>query len=220
MSGCDQAPSGRCRGPGRRADAVVVRVPQRVVLFGGDLGDRVRVEDSSTMALSAANAATRAWRARLFTAGVAAAGLVEQCGGVVGEQGVGCDEPEQRLDVLDGEVSVESPDPGRAGWLECLMAAVLQWWPGSSGMHRVVMSRRTGLRAGLRGRRGGDGQGGFGGQRGELADQELAGLLVEGVPGDDDRRDAPRATVTGVETQQIRRKPVLGGLINEYTHAA
>jgi len=48
-----------------------------VVLFGGDLGDRVRVEDSSTMALSAANAATRAWRARLFTAGVAAAGLVE-----------------------------------------------------------------------------------------------------------------------------------------------
>ena len=32
--------------------------------------------------------------------------------------------------------------------------------------------------------------------------------------------DAARATVTGVETQQIRRKPVLGGLINEYTHAA
>ena len=30
---------------------------------------------------------------------------------------------------------------------------------------------------------GGDGQGGFGGQRGELADQELADLLVEGVPG-------------------------------------
>ena len=32
---------------------------------------------------------------------------------------------------------------------------------------------------------GGDGQGGFGGQRGELADQELADLLVEGVAGDD-----------------------------------
>jgi len=26
--------------------------------------------------------------------------------------------------------------------------------------------------------------------------------------------------VTDVGTQQIRRKPVLGGLINEYTHAA
>jgi anti-sigma factor RsiW len=32
--------------------------------------------------------------------------------------------------------------------------------------------------------------------------------------------DAPRATVTDVESRQIRRKPVLGGLINEYTHAA
>ena len=31
---------------------------------------------------------------------------------------------------------------------------------------------------------------------------------------------APRATVTGIDTQQIRRKPVLGRLINEYTHAA
>jgi hypothetical protein len=26
--------------------------------------------------------------------------------------------------------------------------------------------------------------------------------------------------VTDADTQQIRRKPVLGGLINEYTHAA
>ena len=34
----------------------------------------------------------------------------------------------------------------------------------------------------------------------------------------DDERDAPRATVT--DTQQIRRKPVLGGLINEYTRAS
>jgi putative transposase len=32
--------------------------------------------------------------------------------------------------------------------------------------------------------------------------------------------DAPRTTVTDVDTQQIRRKPVLGGLINEYAHAA
>jgi putative transposase len=29
-----------------------------------------------------------------------------------------------------------------------------------------------------------------------------------------------RATVTDIDTQQIRRKPVVGGLINEYTHAA
>ena len=36
----------------------------------------------------------------------------------------------------------------------------------------------------------------------------------------DDEPDAPRATMTGVDTRQIRRKPVLGGLINEYTHAA
>jgi hypothetical protein len=38
------------------------------------------------------------------------------------------------------------------------------------------------------------------------------------TPGDEP--DAPRATVTGIDIQQIRRKPVLGGLINEYTHAA
>jgi hypothetical protein len=36
----------------------------------------------------------------------------------------------------------------------------------------------------------------------------------------DGKPDAPRATATGKDTQQIRRKPVLGGLINEYTHAA
>ena len=36
----------------------------------------------------------------------------------------------------------------------------------------------------------------------------------------DDEPDAPRATITGIDVQQIRRKPVLGGLINEYTHAA
>ncbi len=33
-------------------------------------------------------------------------------------------------------------------------------------------------------------------------------------------RDAHRATVTDIDAEQIRRKPVLGGLINEYTHAA
>jgi putative transposase len=42
--------------------------------------------------------------------------------------------------------------------------------------------------------------------------------IAQRVP--DDERDAPRATVTDVGRQQIRRKPVLGGLINEYTHAA
>ena len=36
----------------------------------------------------------------------------------------------------------------------------------------------------------------------------------------DDERDTHPATVTDVGTRQIRRKPVLNGLINEYTHAA
>ena len=44
--------------------------------------------------------------------------------------------------------------------------------------------------------------------------QGIAQHIPDGEP------DAPRATVTGIDTQQIRRKPVLGGLINEYTHAA
>jgi putative transposase len=33
-------------------------------------------------------------------------------------------------------------------------------------------------------------------------------------------RDTPRATVTGPGTARIRRRAVLGGLIDEYTHAA
>ena len=36
----------------------------------------------------------------------------------------------------------------------------------------------------------------------------------------DHEPDAARATMTDVNTQQIRRRPVLGGLINEYSHAA
>jgi len=33
-------------------------------------------------------------------------------------------------------------------------------------------------------------------------------------------RDAPRPTVTDLDTEPIHRNPVLNGLINEYTHAA
>ena len=42
--------------------------------------------------------------------------------------------------------------------------------------------------------------------------------IAQHIP--DDKPNAPRATVTDVGTQQIRRKSVLGGLINEYTRAA
>jgi putative transposase len=42
--------------------------------------------------------------------------------------------------------------------------------------------------------------------------------IAQRVPADEP--DAHRATLTNVDTGQIRRKPVLGGLINEYTHAA
>jgi putative transposase len=42
--------------------------------------------------------------------------------------------------------------------------------------------------------------------------------IAQRVPGGEP--DAPRGTVTDVDTRQIRRKSVLRGLINEYTHAA
>jgi putative transposase len=42
--------------------------------------------------------------------------------------------------------------------------------------------------------------------------------IAQRVP--DDERDTHPATVTDVDTRQIRRKPVLNGLINEYVHAA
>jgi hypothetical protein len=59
----------------------------------------------------------------------------------------------------------------------------------------------------------------IGGCRRELLDRTLIwNQAHQRTPGDEP--DAPRATVTGIDIQQIRRKPVLGGLINEYTHAA
>jgi len=42
--------------------------------------------------------------------------------------------------------------------------------------------------------------------------------IAQRVP--DDELDAPRVTVTDLDGVRILRKPVLGGLINEYTHAA
>jgi transposase InsO family protein len=42
--------------------------------------------------------------------------------------------------------------------------------------------------------------------------------IAQHVPGWD--RDTPSVTVTGLDTTRIRRRPILGGLINEYTHAA
>ena len=42
--------------------------------------------------------------------------------------------------------------------------------------------------------------------------------IAQRVP--DDEPDTAHATPADIDRQQIRRKPVLGGLINEYTHAA
>jgi hypothetical protein len=42
--------------------------------------------------------------------------------------------------------------------------------------------------------------------------------IAQHVPDDD--RDPPRAAVTDLNTQRIRRRSVLNGLINEYTPAA
>jgi transposase InsO family protein len=42
--------------------------------------------------------------------------------------------------------------------------------------------------------------------------------IAQHVPDAD--RDTPRTTVTDLDTTRIHRRPVLGGLINEYTHAA
>ena len=41
--------------------------------------------------------------------------------------------------------------------------------------------------------------------------------IAQHVP---DERDGLRGTVTDIDIQQIRRKPILNDLINEYTHAA
>jgi putative transposase len=42
--------------------------------------------------------------------------------------------------------------------------------------------------------------------------------IAQHVPDDD--RAGPRVSVTDLDTERIRRRPVLNGLINEYTHAA
>jgi putative transposase len=42
--------------------------------------------------------------------------------------------------------------------------------------------------------------------------------IAQHVPGAD--RDTLRATVTDLDTARIHRRRVLGGLINEYAHAA
>ena len=42
--------------------------------------------------------------------------------------------------------------------------------------------------------------------------------IAQRIP--DDEHDGIRSAVTDIDTQQIRRKPVLNGLINEYTRAA
>ena len=42
--------------------------------------------------------------------------------------------------------------------------------------------------------------------------------IAQHVPGAD--RDTPRVTVTEIDTGRIHRRSVLGGLINEYAHAA
>ena len=42
--------------------------------------------------------------------------------------------------------------------------------------------------------------------------------IAQRVP--DGEHDGGHITVTGLDTQQIHRKPILGGLINEFTYAA
>ena len=42
--------------------------------------------------------------------------------------------------------------------------------------------------------------------------------IAQRVP--DAGRDAPRTAMTDLDIERIRRKPILNGLINEYTHAA
>jgi putative transposase len=42
--------------------------------------------------------------------------------------------------------------------------------------------------------------------------------IAQHVP--DDERDGIRGAVTDIDIQQVRRKPILNGLINEYTRAA
>jgi hypothetical protein len=46
----------------------------------------------------------------------------------------------------------------------------------------------------------------------------MSSAIEQQVPDGD--HDTPRATLAHLDTGRIRRRRILGGLINEYTHAA
>jgi hypothetical protein len=50
--------------------------------------------------------------------------------------------------------------------------------------------------------------------------RELLDRVLDPRRGPDDERGPGCIAATDIGSERIRRKPVLGGLINEYTHAA
>lgn len=69
-----------------------------------------RAEDSSTIALLVAKAATRDWTARLLTARGSPEHLVDERQGVVGEQGVGASGDFQTVGDVVGRFALFHPD--------------------------------------------------------------------------------------------------------------